>query len=161
MSNGSKVEYDLTALKSKADLLGIKYPNNISGAKLKDKIDLHMVDIEGDADKSSVGVKSVGPRQSIHDIEREARKPITVIILDNDSSDLDNPTVIAGVENAYFKVGPVIIKKDVEQDVPACIVESLKHKTMIKWVPSINQMTKKPTGNKIAEHRPRYTIQYV
>jgi len=163
MSTGKKIEYDMEALKEKAGLLGIKFQSNISGPKLKEKIDLHMKEIEdtNSVDESSVGVKSVGPSNAIREAELKARKGVMVIITDNDPLDVDNPTIIKGVQNAYFKVGPVIIKKDEEQLVPACIVEALSVQSMVKWVPSINNMTRKPTGNKIAEHRNRYNIQYL
>jgi len=162
MSTGKKIEYDMDALREKANLLGIKFQSNISGAKLKEKIDLHMQDVETkDVDKSSVGVKSVGPSNSIAAIERAAREGVLVVIVDNDPLDVDNPTIIKQVQNAYFKVGPVIIKKDEEQIVPKCIIEALSVQTMVKWVPSINNVTRKPTGNKIAETRKRYNIQYL
>ena len=160
MSEGKKIEYDIDALKSKADLLGIQYPKNITGAKLKQKIDLHLTDIEGD-EKPSEGVKSVGPNKAVHIIEKEAREPILCVVTDLDPQDRDNPTIVKGVQNAYFKVGPVIIKKDEEQYVPQCIVEALKAQTMVKMVPSINLVTRKPTGNKVAELTTRYSIRII
>ena len=160
---GTEIEYDMEALRSKATLLGIKFHPSTGGKKLKEKIDLHLKDITlaDVVDDSSEGTKSIGPSKTIKDYEREARKPITVIISDNNSLDSENPTIVHGVMNTYFKIGPVIIKKDEEQIVPKAIVEALKVKTMIKWVPSINRITKKPTGNKVAETRKRYNIQYL
>ena len=158
-----ETEYDMEALRASADRLGITYSNKIGGKKLKEKIDLHIEDVKiiEPIDTSSFGVKSVGPNKSIKDLEKAARKPVTVIITDNNVLDIDNPTIIHGVQNAYFKVGPVIIKKDVEQDVPTSIINALKVKTMVRWVPSVNNITKRPTGNKIAKTVKRYNIQYV
>jgi len=155
------IEYDMEALRAKADLLGIKYSNNIGGKKLKEKIDLVLVEADDEDDNSSPeNVTSVGPSNKIKDIERAARKLETVIISDNDSSQAEDPTIVHKVQNAYFKIG-CVIRKDVEQDVPHAIVEALKHKTMIKWVNSINTITKRPTGNKTPITKKRYNIQYV
>lgn len=161
----TKPQYDMEALKSKADLLGIKYSGNIGGKKLKEKIDLHLVEITGDeieeTTETKVGATSVGPSKKIQSAEEKARELVTVIINDNDVSDADNPTIVHGVMNALFKVGPVVIKKEVEQDIPFCIVEALKAKTMVKWVNAINNITKRPTGNKVPTTRKRYTIEYI
>lgn len=161
----TKSQYDMEALKSKADLLGIKYSGNIGGKKLKEKIDLHFKEmteeeIEG-VDKTQTGAISIGPNKKVLSAEQKARQLITVIINDNDVSDADNPTIVHGVMNAMFKVGPVVIRKEAEQDVPFCIVEALKAKTMVKWVNAINNITKRPTGNKVPTTRKRYTIEYV
>ncbi len=158
-----KPKYDMEALRSKAKLLGIDFHPNIGGEKLKAKIDLHLREIEvaDVVEETTKGVSSVGPSLTIKEHERAARKPIRVIITDNNPLDIDNPTIVHGVMNEYFKVGPVIIRKDEEQDVPTAIVNALKNKTMIKWVPSVNHITKKPTGNKVAETRKRYNVQII
>lgn len=159
------IEYDMDALKSKADLLGVKYSGNIGGKKLKEKIDLHLVSMETKDTKgiteSKVGATSVGPNKKVLTAEQKAREIVRVIFTDNDVTDSDNPTIVHGVMNARFKVGPVIIKKEEEQDVPRCIVEALKGKTMVKWLNAINAITKRPTGNKIPTTKRRYTIEYV
>lgn len=149
--------------KAKAKLLGITFHPQIGLTKLKDKINLHLQEFQEEETptETKVGIKSKGPRKTVKDFEDAARKQHRVIITDNDPLDIENPTIIQGVQNAYFKVGPVIIRKDTEQFVPHCVLESLKSKTMIKWVPSINTMTKKPTGNKVAEVRKRYNISYL
>lgn len=158
-------EYDMEALKSKADLLGIKYSGNIGGKKLKEKIDLHLVEMDKteteNVTETKVGATSVGPNKKIQTAEQKARALETVIITDNDITDGDNPTIVFGVMNSRFKVGPVVIKKEVEQDVPHCIVEALKSKTMVKWVNAINTITKRPTGNKIPTTKRRYSIEYI
>ena len=158
-----ETEYDMEALHAKANMLGVSYSNRIGGKKLKEKIDLHMKDVESkeDISKSEVGVKSIGPNNKVKEAEKAARKLITVIIVDNNVLDVDNPTIIHGVQNSFFKVGPVIIRKDTEQEVPQAIVTALKAKTMVKWVPSVNSITKRPTGNKIPKTMKRYNIQYV
>ena len=155
--------YDMEALRSKATLLGISFNARIGGKKLKEKIDLHIKDMEmaDVVEEPKVGVTSKGPSNKIRQIEKAARKKVLVIITDTDSRDIDNPTIVHGVLNNYFKIGPVIIKKEEEQWVPKAIVEGLKQKTMIKMVPSINNITKRPTGNKVAEVRKRYSIAYV
>ncbi len=160
---GEKIEYDMEALRSKAKLLDIDFHPKIGGEKLKAKIDLHLREIEvaDIVDETEKGVSSVGPSLTIKEIERAARKPIRVIITDNNPIDVDNPTIVHGVMNEFFKIGPVIIRKDEEQDVPTAIVKALKNKTMVKWVPSVNHITKKPTGNKVAETRKRYNIQII
>lgn len=159
------IEYDMEALKSKADLLGIKYSGNIGGKKLKEKIDLHLVSMSDEetegVTESKVGAVSVGPSKKILTAEQKARQLVRVIFTDNDVSDADNPTIVHGVLNAKFKVGPVIIRKEEEQDVPFCIVEALKGKTMVKWVNAINTITKRPTGNKIPTTKKRYSIEYI
>lgn len=152
-------EYDLEALKAKATLLGIKFHSNIGGAKLKAKIDLHLAEPE-EPEEEPVNVKSVGPSKTVKDIEKEARKPVRCIITDNDPGEQSNPTIVHNVQNAYFKIG-VIIKKDTEQDVPAAIVKALRAKTMIKWVNSINNITKRPTGNKVPTTKKRFNIQII
>lgn len=161
----TKPQYDMEALKSKADLLGVKYSGNIGGKKLKEKIDLHLKDmVEEETEgvtETQTGDTSVGPNKKVLSAEQKARELVTVIINDNDVSDADNPTIVHGVMNAMFKVGPVVIKKEVEQDVPFSIVEALKAKTMVKWVNAINNITKRPTGNKVPTTRKRYTIEYV
>ena len=153
----------LEELKEKANLLGLKYHPKVGIKKLKDKIDLHLQDFKENTtpEKTEVGIVSKGPSKTIATMEKDARKLCRVLITDNDPLDVDNPTIIGGVQNAFFKVGPVIIKKDEEQDVPFCVLESLKTKTMVKWVPSINTMTRRPTGNKIAETRKRYNIVFL
>ncbi len=171
MSQDNKIEeletteYDMEALKSKATLMGITFHPNIGGAKLKEKIDLHLHEMKDDdlkdVEETKVGAKSVGPNKKILSAEQKARKPITVIITDNDIADGDNPTIVFGVLNTMFKVGPVIIKKEEVQDVPFCIVEALKAKTMVKWVNAINNITKRPTGNKIPQIKKRYNIEYI
>ena len=167
MSQDSKIDettettepqLDIEALKAKADLLGIKYSGNIGAKKLKEKIDLHFESV--DEAEEPENVTSVGPSKTIRDIEKEARKLITVIINDNDPQEQTNPTIVHTVQNAYFKIG-VIIKKDEEQDVPKAVVDALKQKTMIKWVNSINAITKRPTGNKTPITKKRYTIQVI
>lgn len=162
--DNEELEYDMEALYAKAGMFGIKYNANIGGKKLKEKIDLHLQDLaeaETEVEESKTGTTSVGPNRTIRDIEKKARKTRTVIITDNNPLDVDNPTIVHGVQNAYFKIGPVIIKKETEQNVPQAIIDALKVKTMVKWVPSINHLTKRPTGNKIAETRKRYNIQFV
>ena len=157
------ITYDMEALKSKASLMQIDFHPKIGGKKLKEKIDTHIKDMESVdiVDGISEGVKSVGPNKTIREQEKHAREKILVTITDNNSLDVDNPTIVHGVLNAFFKIGPVVIRKDTEQLVPRAIVEALVHKTMIKWVPSINRMTKRPTGNKVAETRNRYNIVYI
>lgn len=159
------IEYDMEALKSKADLLGIKYSGNIGSKKLKEKIDLHLVSMEAkdteSVTESQVGATSVGPNKKVLTAEQKARQLVRVIFTDNDVTDSDNPTIVHGVINARFKVGPVIIRKEEEQDVPHCIVEALKGKTMVKWVNAINAITKRPTGNKIPTTKRRYSIEYI
>ena len=174
MSEDSKIEDNveedvvsddvlLEELKVKAHLLGVKYHPKVGVKKLKEKLDLHLSEFREDVEptESEDGIVSKGPSKTIATMEKDARRTKLVIITDNDATDVDNPTIVSGVQNAYFKVGPVIIKKDEEQLVPACIIASLKPKTMIKWVPSINTMTRRPTGNKIAETRKRYNITYI
>ncbi len=171
MSKDSKVEetheikYDMEALKSKAGLMGIKFSPNIGGAKLKEKIDLHLEEMSEnetkDVTETQVGTTSVGPNKKVLTAEQKARRLVTVIITDNDSAEVDNPTIVFGVLNTRFKVGPVVIKKEAEQDVPFCIVEALKVKTMVKWENAINAITKRPTGNKVPTTKRRYNIQYV
>lgn len=158
-----ETQYDMEALKSKATLFGIKFHPNIGGQKLKEKIDLHLVEIEDtkEVTETQTGATSVGPSKKILTAEQKARKLVTVIITDNDTTDGDNPTIVFGVMNMMFKVGPVVIKKEVEQDVPFCIIEGLKAKTMVKWTNAINTITKRPTGNKIPQTKKRYHIQYV
>ena len=158
-----EIEYDMDALRSKADLLGITYHPSTGGKKLKEKIDLHLKDMElaDVVEEPQVGTKSMGPSQKIRAAEKAARKKILVIITDNNPLDGENPTIVHGVMNAFFKVGPIIIRKDEEQFVPKCIINALEQKTMVKWVPSINHITKKPTGNKIAKTKKRYSIEYV
>lgn len=160
IDESKEVEYDIEALKAKADLLDIKYSPNIGGKKLKEKIDLHLKSVEDDKVEEPVNVKSVGPSKTIRDIEKEARRKITVIITDNDPQEQSNPTIIHTVQNKYFKIGE-IIKKDEEQDVSKAIVDALKQKTMIKWVNSINNITKRPTGNKTPITKKRFNIQYI
>ena len=157
------VEYDMEALRSKATLMGVKFSANIGGKKLKEKIDLHIKDMElKDVVTEEIkGTSSIGPSNKIREAEKAARKPVLVIITDTDTRDIDNPTIVHGVLNDYFKIGPVIIKKEVEQLVPTAIVNALKVKTTIKMVPSINNITKRPTGNKVAEVRKRYSVQYI
>ena len=160
-----EITYDIEALKAKADLMNIKYSGNIGGKKLKEKIDLHLTEMDATetegVTESKIGAKSVGPNKKVLSSEQKAREIKTVIITDNDTSDGDNPTIVFGVLNSRFKVGPVIIRKEEEQDVPHCIVEALKAKTMIKWVNAINNITKRPTGNKIPVTKRRYNIAFV
>lgn len=159
-----EIEYDIEELKIKADLLGVSYNPRIGGKKLKAKIDLHMSEIDTkkeEVTETKTGAKSIGPNKTVRQLEKEARRLISVIVTDNNPIDIDNPTIVIGVENSYFKIGPVIIRKDEEQLIPKAILASLKAKTMVKWVPSINTMTKRPTGNKIAERKSRYNIQYL
>ena len=158
-STEPKVNKELDALKAKADLLGIQYSGNIGVAKLKEKIDLHLVELDSTATVApSKGTTSVGPNKSIMELEAEAKRPIRCIVNDLDPLYQDESTFILGVGNRFFKVGPVIIRKDEEQDIPFAIVEELRTKTMIKWVQSINHITKRPTGNKAAEVTKRYNI---
>jgi hypothetical protein len=152
------VNKELDTLKAKADLLGIQYSGNIGVAKLKEKIDLHMVEIDSTNVAPSKGTTSVGPNKTIMELEADAKRPIRCIINDLDPLYQDESTFIMSVGNRFFKVGPVIIKKDEEQDVPFAILEELRTKTMIKWVQSINHITKRPTGNKSAEQTKRYNI---
>lgn len=170
MSEDSKVDnepveivYDMEALRSKATLMGIDFHPKIGGKKLKEKIDTHVRDMELEdvVVESVTGVTSKGPNLSIRELEKKARELVLVEISDNDIIDVDNPTIVHGVMNAYFKIGPVIITKERQQQVPRAILEALKKKTMIKWVPSINTVTKRPTGNKVAETRRRYNINYL
>lgn len=78
----TKTEEELMeALKKKADLLGIKYGVNIGFAKLKEKLDLFLAEQDDTPDTTSVG-----PNKSIIDIEKEAKKPMLVIIKDLDAS---------------------------------------------------------------------------
>lgn len=158
-----EVEYDMDALRAKAKLLGIDFNSRIGGKKLKAKIDAHIVEMETSSDEkeSVVGSVSTGPSNKIKDAEKAARKKVLVIITDTDTRDVDNPTIVHGVMNRYFKIGPEVIKKDTEQFVSTAIVNALKSKTTIKMVPSINHITKRPTGNKVAETRKRYSIAYV
>ena len=162
-SEVKEVEYDMDGLRAKAKLMGITFHPSTGGKKLKEKIDLHIKDMELSdvVQETTEGVKSAGPSKTIKDYEKAARKKHLVIITDNNPLDVENPTIVHGVMNSYFKIGPVIIKKDEEQFVPHAIIQALKQKTMIKWVPSINTMTRKPTGNKIAETRNRYNIQFI
>lgn len=156
-------EYDLDVLKAKADLLGLTYHPNIGGEKLKAKIDLHLTEAETEIvpeTETPVNVKSVGPNKTVRDIEKAARKPVRCVITDNDPAEQSNPTIVHTVQNKFFKIG-VIIKKDAEQDVPAAVVKALRAKTMIKWVNSINSVTKRPTGNKVPTTKKRFNIQLI
>ncbi len=153
-------ELDIEALKAKADLLNIKYSGNIGAKKLKEKIDLHFEEVSPAVEPEPRNVKSVGPNKTIREIEKEARKLMTVIITDNDPQEQSNPTIVHTVQNKFFKIG-VIIRKDEEQDVPTAIVKALKEKTMIKWVNSINAITKRPTGNKTPVTKKRFNIQVI
>ncbi len=160
---GKEIEYDMEALRSKATLMGVDFHPSIGGKKLKEKIDSHIRDMELSdvVDESVVGVSSAGPSNKIKEAEKAARKLILVVISDLDTRDIDNPTIVHGVLNDFFKIGPVIIKKDIEQLVPTAIVQALRVKTMIKMVPSINYITKRPTGNKVPETRKRYSVTVV
>ena len=166
MSTDNKIDkietpkLDTEALKAKAELLGIKFHANIGAEKLKAKIDLHLAEPETVTEDEPLNVKSVGPSTNIRDIEKEARKLVRVIISDNDPQEESNPTIVHTVQNKFFKIG-VILKKDTEQDVPNAIVKALKDKTMIKWVQSINNITKRPTGNKTPITKKRFNIQFV
>ncbi len=160
---GTEIEYDMEALRSKAKMFGIDFHPKIGGKKLKEKIDSHIREIElSDVIKeSSVGTATAGPNNRIREAELAARAESLVIISDLDIRDADNPTIVMGVMNSFFKIGPVIIKKDEEQLVPKAIIEALKVKTMIKMIPSINNITKRPTGNKVPVTRNRYTVQFI
>ena len=156
-------KYDIDVLKAKADLLGVTYHPNIGGEKLKAKIDLHLEEVETKLEpetETPANVKSVGPNKTVKDIEKEARKPVRCIITDNDPAEQSNPTIVHTIQNKYFKIG-VIIKKDEEQDVPSAVVKALKAKTMVKWVNSINNITKRPTGNKVPTTKKRFNIQLI
>ncbi len=152
-------ELDIEALRAKATLLGIKFSGNTGAKKLKEKIDLHIAEAEPQPEKPE-NVRSVGPSKTIRDIEREARKPMLVIFTDNDPQEQSNPTIVHTVQNNHFKIG-VIIKKDEEQLVPTAIVKALREKTMIKWVNSINNITKRPTGNKVPVTKKRFNVQII
>ena len=162
-SAGTEVEYDMEALRSKAEMFGIDFHPKIGGKKLKEKIDSHIREIELSdvVEESTKGVSTIGPNNKIREAELVARKKFLVIISDLDIRDADNPTIVMGVMNNFFKIGPVIIKKDEEQLVPKAIIEALKVKTMIKMIPSIHNITKRPTGNKVPVTRKRYTIQII
>ena len=170
MSKDSKVETTVTdkekqkemleALKAKADMLGIKYSPNIGLNKLKEKIDLHLEELEPNSDEP-LNITSDGPNNAIHEAEKKSREPILVRITDNDPNEASNtPTIVHTVGNVHFKIG-AIIKKDTPQLVPRAIVNALKLKTMIKWVNSIDTITKRPTGNKIPTTKRRFNIEYL
>ena len=167
MSEDSKIEkpteqnYDMEALRSKADLMGIEYHPSIGGKKLKEKIDLHVAEIANPGDEEEFeNVHSVGPSKSIAGIEKAARKTRRVIIIDNDVRDQSNPTIPLTVGNSYFKVGG-LIKKEVEQDVPQILIDELLGKSMVRFVNAIDNITKRPTGNKIPQTIKRYNIQFL
>ncbi len=153
------IEYDMEALTSKADLLGVEYHPNIGGKKLKEKIDLHVAEIDTDSDQVE-NVYSVGPSKTIAEIEKAARKTRRVIIMDNDVRDQSNPTIVLTVGNSHFKVGG-IIKKEIEQDVPQILLDEIISKPMVRFVNAIDNITKRPTGNKVPTSAKRFTIQYI
>jgi hypothetical protein len=153
----------LEALKAKADLLGIKYKGNIGLETLKAKIDAFKPkddEVDDEEEETSQTKKPMSFDEQIAEAKRKALKLERVIITDLDASQAEDPTIPYNVGNAYFKIG-VVIRKDVEQNVPHCIVEALKLKTMVKWKAAINNITKRPTGNKIPVTKKRYSIAYV
>ena len=153
----NKVEDRLVALKKKAKLMGITFNAKIGADKLAEKIKLKMeeIDIPPATTKSTT---SVGPSSKIQKIEEAAKAPILCQVFDLDATQQSDPTILMKVQNAYFAVG-CIIEKEKEQLVPACIVDALKQKTMVKWIPAINAITKRPTGNKTPVTTKRYNIQ--
>ena len=153
----NKVEDRLVALKKKANLMGIKFNPKIGADKLEEKIRLHMEDIDIPP-ATTKSTKSVGPSSKIKELEKKAKAPILCQIFDLDASQQSDPTILMKLQNAYFSVG-CIIQKEKEQLVPSCIVDALLNKTMIKWIPAINTITKRPTGNKTPVHTKRYNIQ--
>ncbi len=147
----------LTALKKKADLLGITYNAKIGLEKLKLKIELFMEEKGGN---EPINEKSVGPSKSVHDIEAAAKKPMLVVVNDLDATQLNDPTIITNIGNKYFKIG-CITEKGKEQLVPKAVIDSLRAKTMVQWVDEKHSITKRPTGNRVARTTKRYNINVI
>ena len=145
----------LNRLKQKADLLGITYNSKIGLEKLKLKVDLFLEEQE---EPTPVNESSVGPNNKVREAEQKAKKPMLVIVRDLDPTQQNDPTIVQNIGNKYFKIG-CIVKKDVEQLVPTAIVNALKAKTMIRWVDEKHFITKRPTGNRVAQTTARYNIQ--
>jgi hypothetical protein len=141
----------LTDLKAKADKLGVEYSSNIGFDKLKERVDEKLKEMEESQPKRP---------KTADDIVKEMRKPILAKVTDLDPLYSGEPTIIITVGNTYGKVG-AIIKKDTEQLIPKAIIKALKTKTMIKWVEQIHPVTKRPTGNKVAETTKRFSIEII
>lgn len=161
MSEDNKIDIEkerlLGDLKKKADLLGVTYSPNIGFDKLKLKIELKMEEVDAPTPQNTT---SVGPNKQIISAEETAKQKFLVIINDLDSSTQGEPTIVQTVGNTHFRVG-AIITKGVEQYVPKAIIDSLASKTMVRWKDQYHAITKRPTGNKVAETTKRYQIQYV
>jgi len=145
----------LADLKTKADLLGVKYNPNIGFDKLKTKVDLFLK--EQEKEETPVNESSVGPSNTILDLEKKARAPIYAVVKDLDPSQQNDPTIVVNIGNKYFKIG-AIVEKSKPQLIPSAIVKALEAKTMIEWVDQKHAITKRPTGNKIARTTKRYNI---
>lgn len=143
-------------LRSKADLLGVKYSPNIGFDKLKLKVELKLEEIDDVTESSS----SVGPNKFVIEAEKEATQPWLVIVKDLDATQQNDPTIVTNIGNRYFKIG-CITRKDIEQVVPKAVVEALEAKTMVQWVDERHTVTKRPTGNKVARTTNRYNISII
>jgi hypothetical protein len=153
----TETDKKMDALRKKADLLGISYNAKIGMAKLKAKIDMFIEDKGGNDPVNEV---SVGPNKTISDIEADAKTPMLVIVRDLDATQQNDPTIITNIGNKYFKIG-CITKKAVEQIVPKAVVSAIRAKTMVQWIDEKHAITKRPTGNRVAQTSKRYSIEVI
>ena len=173
-------EKSFEELKEYADKIGMKVHPAVKSAKtLKKKIEEYeeriavevgdvgeelsiAEQIKKTVEKAPENIKpgSIQFIKAVQEAKKQAFKPILIILTDLSPAGAEFPTEIVNFGNQYFHK-QIVIKKDVEQLVPSAAVKSLEKKTMVKWVPQVDQHTKRPTGNKMAVTVPRYNIKVI
>lgn len=126
---------DLESLKQRADLLGVKYPNKISAASLRDLIREHQAELDNAVDKTA-NRKETDLATARKQIRDDAMKLVRLRITNMNPKKKDLKGELITVANEFIGTVTKFIPFDPEfsvngYHVPNCIYENLRERKFL------------------------------